>query len=125
MQFIVGRLLMHLESLRGYKMWLRPQGYAVLIEPDRPSKANLDGFQCVETREGYNEFDTLACGHCNRVVHVLARQRPEDIGGLCKQCMRCICPQCVGEGRCFPLEKRIEEWEEAGRRRRMYEECSR
>ncbi len=42
------------------------------------------------------EFDTFTCAHCNRVTHVAARQRPEDIGGLCKQCMGLICPGCVG-----------------------------
>jgi hypothetical protein len=48
-----------------------PGGYACITEPDRPA----------------HEFDTFTCAHCNRVTHVKARQRPEDIGGLCKQCM--------------------------------------
>ena len=100
-------------------MWLRPQGYAVITTPIS-SLANLDGFQCIETREGQNEFDTLACGHCNRIVHVQARQRPEDIGGFCRQCMRAICPQCTDHGGCDPLEKKLARWEERERTLRSY-----
>ena len=100
-------------------MWLRPQGYAVITTPIS-SLANLDGLQCVQTREGQNEFDTMACGHCNRIIHVQARQRPEDIGGLCKQCMRPICPQCVDHGGCDPLEKKLERWEDRERTLRSY-----
>jgi hypothetical protein len=91
-------------------MWLRSQGYAVITTPES-GRANLDGFQCVEAKEGANEFDTMSCGHCNRIVHVGARKRPEDIGGLCKQCMRCICPQCVDRGNCDPLERQLERME--------------
>lgn len=100
-------------------MWLKPQGYAVITSPVE-SQAKLDGFQCVETRNGTTEFDTMACGHCNRILHVQARQRPEDLGGLCKQCMRPICPTCVDKGNCDPLEKKLERWEERQRTLRSY-----
>lgn len=100
-------------------MWLKPQGYAVITSPIR-AKANLDGLQCIETSEGANEFDTMGCGHCGRIVHVRARQRPEDIGGFCRQCMRAICPQCTDTGRCDPLEKKLERWEDRDRILRSY-----
>ena len=100
-------------------MWLRPQGYAVITSPE-PSQAKLDGFQCVETRQGNTEFDTMACGHCNRIIHVQARNHPEDIGGLCKQCMSPICPGCVDRGNCDPFEKKLERWEERERTLRSY-----
>lgn len=100
-------------------MWLKPHGYAVITTPVS-SHATLDGFQRVETREGINEFDTMACGHCNRIIHVQARQRPEDIGGLCKQCMRAICPQCVDRGHCDPFEKKLARWEAREVARRSY-----
>lgn len=100
-------------------MWLKPQGYAIVTAPE-PSKINLDGFQCIEAREGVTEFDTMACGHCNRIIHIQARQRPEDVGGFCRQCMRAICPTCVDTGRCDPLEKKLERWEDRERTLRSY-----
>lgn len=100
-------------------MWLRPQGYAVITSPGN-SRATLDGFQCVETRGGVTEFDTMGCGHCNRIMHIQAKQRPEDLGGLCKQCMKPICPFCVDSGRCDPLEKKLARWEDRERTLRSY-----
>lgn len=100
-------------------MWLKPQGYACITSPEL-SDANLDGFQRVQVREGQNEFDTLTCGHCNRMIHVQARRRPEDIGGLCKQCMRPICPKCTDQGSCVPFEKKLEKWEARDRALRSY-----
>lgn len=95
-----------------------PGGYAVIINP-APGKVRLDegrvGFAC----EGVTEFDTITCGHCNAVKHVRVKERPEDLGGLCKQCMKLICSRCVGMG-CTPLERRIEEMEERDYRRRTY-----
>jgi hypothetical protein len=77
---------------------LRPRGYAYLSDPEA----------------GVKEWDTITCAHCNRVTHVQARQRPEDIGGLCKQCMGLICPRCVGEP-CVPFLKRLDEMEARAR----------
>lgn len=101
-------------------MWLKPQGYACIVSPSE-GQANLDGFQRAEVRAGQNEFDTMSCGHCNCIIHVKARHRPEDIGGLCKQCMRPICGPCVDDGRCIPFEKKLLEMEERERIRRSYE----
>jgi len=73
-------------------MMRRPQGHACITEPD---KATI-------------ELDTFSCGHCNRIRHVQPKQRGEDVGGLCKTCMRLICPACVTRGLCDPLEEKIE-----------------
>jgi len=78
-----------------------PGGYACIVEPDRPTR----------------ELDTFTCAHCNRVTHVAPRARPEDIGGLCKQCMGLICPACVGKP-CVPFLKRLEQMEARERFRR-------
>ena len=87
-------------------MWLRPQGYAVITSPGT-GKATLDGFQCETVTIGQNEYDTIVCYHCNSITHVKARMDPADMGGLCKICMKMICPRCVGLG-CSPFEKRLE-----------------
>ena len=100
-------------------MWLKPHGYATITCPT-PSVANTDGLQRHQLQEGITEFDTLQCGHCGRVVHIKARQRPEDIGGFCRQCMKAICPDCTSTGRCDPLEKKLERAEALDRTLRSY-----
>lgn len=57
------------------------------------------------------EADTFSCGHCNRVVQVGARERAADLGGFCKCCTHLICGPCVDDGRCTPLEKRLQAME--------------
>lgn len=100
-------------------MWLKPHGYATITSPT-PSVANTDGLQRHVICEGVNEFDTMTCGHCGRIVHIKARQRPEDIGGFCRACMRAICPTCVSHGGCAPLEKKLEAAENRERVLRSY-----
>lgn len=95
-------------------MWLKPQGYATITSPVQ-TQANLDGFQAEQVQVGVSEYDTFTCGHCCRVTHVKSRSRPEDIGGLCKQCMKLICPYCLNTGRCDPFEKKLERAEERQR----------
>lgn len=86
----------------------RPGGYVLVTHPD-PGFLRLDrGGRIEEAKEGFQEFDTFTCGHCSRVQHVRARENPEDTGGLCKQCMKLICPRCVNSGKCDPLEKKLE-----------------
>ena len=77
----------------------RPGGYVTLT---------------VENKIAY-ETDCFSCGHCNRVTHVAVKQKAEDLGGLCKQCMKLICAQCAVSGRCLPLEKQLDAWERADR----------
>ena len=76
----------------------RAGGYAQVVDPDGPTR----------------ECDTFTCAHCNRITHVKVRQRPEDIGGLCKVCIGLICPACVGEA-CVPFLKRLDAMEARAR----------
>ena len=64
-----------------------------------------------------DEADTFTCRHCQKIVVVRPKQRPEDIGGLCRICMGLVCPGCAGGG-CQPFERRIEAAEARGRLRR-------
>lgn len=66
------------------------------------------------------ECDTFTCFHCNTIVKVPTKSKPEDIGGLCKICMKMICPSCVDQG-CTPFEKKIEALEARDRTLRSYE----
>jgi hypothetical protein len=75
-------------------MFLRSGGYGVMTGP------------CGEK----TETDSFTCKHCNTVVFVAARQRPENLGGMCMVCMGLICPRCVGKS-CTPFEKRLEQME--------------
>lgn len=88
-------------------MMLRPQGYATITDPDL----------------GVTERDTFTCHHCNSIKHVKPRERPEDIGGLCKVCMSLICAACVGQA-CLPFLKKLELEEAAYRARRSYYGCA-
>jgi hypothetical protein len=99
-------------------MWLRPQGYAVITSP-KESIANLDGVTKDRIYEGDSKYDTSTCGHCGRVTHIKPGMRPEDCGGLCKICMRLICPQCVGFS-CDVIEKKLERAEARGIALRSY-----
>ena len=67
-------------------------GYAIICEPGKPDR----------------EADTFTCGHHGGVVHVRAGARAEDLGGLCKICMKLICSACVDLGTCDPLERKLE-----------------
>lgn len=70
----------------------RPQGQATIVDPDAPTI----------------EMDTFTCAHCQQVRHVKVKERPEDVGGLCKMCMKLICPGCVDKAICDPFEKKLE-----------------
>ena len=86
----------------------RPGGYAFVTNPE-PGLLRLDADgQQKSVGAGVVEFDTYSCGHCGSVRHVMAKERPEDTGGLCKCCMKLICPKCLSTGRCDPLEKKLE-----------------
>lgn len=91
----------------------RPGGYGQIIG-DVPTA--VDGFG----RSIQSECDTFSCAHCNRVVFVNARERPEDIGGFCKCCAGLICGPCVDIGTCTPLEKRLQEMERRADTLRSY-----
>lgn len=71
-------------------MMRREGGYATITDPEKPLV----------------EISTFTCVHCCRITHVKSKQRPEDLGGLCKICMGLICSECVGKG-CDPLEEKL------------------
>jgi hypothetical protein len=82
----------------------RPQGYATIVDPGAPT------FEC----------DTITCSHCNRVVMVDSRMRPEQQTPFrvieperCRMCMLFICPTCVYEAQrtvraCVPFERKLD-----------------
>jgi hypothetical protein len=82
-----------------------PGGYAARIDK--------------ETGKTLVEADTFSCRHCQRIVHVRPKERPEDIGGLCGMCHGLICPQCLGQG-CDEIERKLERWEASYHARRSY-----
>ena len=53
------------------------------------------------------EHETFTCQHCNKIVLVTHRCRPEDLGGRCTCCGGLICPACTGKG-CDHIEKKLE-----------------
>lgn len=83
------------------------------------------------------EYDTITCGHCNKIVRVkpgtgctiyileglhvdpITKEhkiiRKEEAGASCRQCMRSICLPCCDKGECTPLMKQIEAQEARGR----------
>ena len=74
------------------------------------------------------ERDTATCGHCNRIILIKAGTGAttylipqvhgpdrEEPGAMCRVCMRTVCLHCHADGRCTPLERRIEEMEARGR----------
>lgn len=87
----------------------RPSGYATITSPDK-GFANFDHARVEVIKAGTFETDTVQCGHCNRHMHIKPKMDPADMGGLCKQCMKFECPNCVGKG-CTPFEKKLEAME--------------
>lgn len=97
-------------------MMLKPKGYAVIVSPAQPVR----------------EFDSITCGHCQRVVFVKAGSastvyliptRPlgsyrEEPGASCRCCMRAVCLACHAKGTCTPWEQALERSEARDRLRR-------
>lgn len=102
-----------------------PGGYAQVIGGDGTFVTVNRRLHCDKIDKHTNvwECDTFTCGHlspgCMGVVHVFPKMDPADIGGLCKQCMKLICPNCVDKG-CYPLEKALEQSEAKDRALRSY-----
>lgn len=98
-----------------------PGGYGFVSSPV-DTALHFDGRRREFMRAGVFETDTFTCAHSfcgGRVVAVKSRMDPADIGGLCKVCMKLICPTCVGRG-CDPLEKALERAEARGIALRSY-----
>lgn len=85
---------------------------------------NAHGYATLFSDNGVTECDTFQCHHCQKIVHVKPKARPEDLGGHCRQCDKLICPICVAKGFCEPWEKQMRAMEEREAARRSYEECS-
>lgn len=79
-----------------------PHGYLTIIEPGKPIV----------------EHDTVTCCHCNRVTVIKHGCKPDELGGFCQLCMGYTCPECAKEGTCSPFEKKLEQMESEGRRKR-------
>ena len=69
------------------------------------------------------EMPTFTCNHCNRVMRY--GKSPdgrktvlEDLGGICKMCMKPVCGPCCDTGNCKPFEQRLYETEQS---HRLYE----
>ena len=87
-------------------------GYAQIVDPDKPLE----------------EFDTVICCHCNRLIRVKpgtastvylvfnpAEWRwTEEPGAFCRNCMKPVCLPCDEKGTCVPLERMLAQME--GRR---------
>jgi hypothetical protein len=55
---------------------------------------------------------------------VRPKERPEDIGGMCYQCMRLVCSNCVATGKCDPFEEKLERVQRTHDLRRWFLECT-
>jgi hypothetical protein len=93
-----------------------PGGYGQIICDDAKTAKAFDRYG----RLIGMEHDSYSCKHCARVVFVRVGERPEDIGGLCKQCFGLVCPECVAQGRCDPLEAKLRRHEQRAEARRSY-----
>ena len=81
------------------------QGYATLVGPGYADDGRPAGPAGLRDN---GECDTATCGHCQFIIHIPPMCDPADMGGLCKQCMRIICPKCVDKGTCTPFELALE-----------------
>lgn len=66
------------------------------------------------------EADTFTCHHCNSIVIVKPHCNPDDLGGMCRLCMKMICPTCVDLGFCDPIEKKLQRAEARDHALRSY-----
>jgi hypothetical protein len=83
---------------------------------------NAGGYGVITSPDGIEEHDTFTCAHCNKVVVVPVRADPGDIGGMCYQCMRLVCPGCVAAGGCTPFERKLDLMERRADALRSYGE---
>jgi hypothetical protein len=79
------------------------------ITPKRAGHATILG------PGAHKEYDTCTCCHCGRVWVTNStemKEPPKD--GWCSLCGKMICPDCAGKP-CFPLEKRLKQYEDSQR----------
>ena len=85
-----------------------PQGQATLVGPGYMESGRPAGPAGLRDN---GVCDTFTCGHCQFLVHVPPKADAADLGGLCKQCMRLVCPKCLDKHTCTPWELAIEAME--------------
>ena len=93
-------------------------GYAMITSPE-PTLVNFDRLRCEAIGEGTFECDTYTCEHCNRIIHVKPGAVPEELGSMCRRCMKMVCPGCAPKG-CLPWLKQLEMAESRDRALRSY-----
>jgi len=82
---------------------------------------NAGGYAVLYNENGvHKEADTFTCHHCCTVQHVAPKCDPADLGGLCKSCMKLICPRCANKGTCEPWEEQMRRAEASYHARRSY-----
>jgi hypothetical protein len=96
----------------------KPDAYAVIMSPDAAT-VNFDRLRCETIPEGTFEADVYFCCHCNRAVHVKPGAVPEELGSMCRACMKMVCPKCAA-GPCVPFLKKLDLWEAKERALRSY-----
>jgi hypothetical protein len=95
-----------------------PGGYAVITAPE-PTRVNFDRLRCETVGEGTTEVDIYGCVHCSRLVHVKPGAIPEQLGSVCRHCMKMVCPTCA-PGPCVPWLKKLDIAEARDRALRSY-----
>jgi hypothetical protein len=73
----------------------RPQGYAVVVDPEAPTR----------------ETDTGTCAHCNTVFFYDPLPSGAVEGAFCLHCMKSVCLRCDRIGSCTPFERALERME--------------
>jgi hypothetical protein len=73
------------------------------------------GFVEISGPGGTETYETFTCGHCGGIVKVPPRATPEQLGGICKQCMSMTCVACTEKGGCDPLEAKLKRQEDRAR----------
>lgn len=68
---------------------------------------------------GTKVTDAYQCLHCGGHRFVKPKERPEDLGGWCRNCDGPICPRCTGQP-CVHFMKAIERMEARDAARRSY-----
>jgi len=89
----------------------------------------VQGYATFSGPESLTEYDTIQCGHCQRVIFTKPgtistiyliygsdERWREEPGAFCRVCMRPVCLSCHDVGTCRPWERMIEAQEAAGRR---------
>jgi hypothetical protein len=68
-----------------------------------------------DSDRGKDAQKTFTCAHCNRIVIVPFKARPDEMGGLCMLELKPVCPGCHRIGVCHPFEKKLLQMEARGR----------